>query len=269
MPESLYLLETRAARDCLCEACRKIVPKGTRHFRHDPFPAARLHRGLKVTHWCYNCIISSDPGPKEMVTQRIRIPITRVRPAAGSTELDLSDLPLWQPLLSSWVGIGSVLAAQLASNPDRLHELTPAQFEEFVCDRLYAMGLEPKQVGATNRKDGGVDVLFWPRRSCAFPFLGAAQIKHHRNPARKEGPGSVRDFAGVVAGHAFNAGLLVTNTSFTADARWFAQEKARLLRLRDFADLKRWLVSNFTDDAEWREIPRSIELCPGVVVKLG
>ncbi len=34
------------------------------------------------------------------------------------------------------------------------------------------------------------------------------------------------------------------------------------------SDLKRWIVSNFTDEAEWREIPVVIELSPGVTINL-
>jgi hypothetical protein len=68
--------------------------------------------------------------------------------------------------------------------------------------------------------------------------------------------------------HGFNAGLLVTNTAFTPDAEWFAREHARLLRLRGFSDIGRWLELDFSDDAEWREIPREIEVCPGVVIPI-
>jgi len=165
------------------------------------------------------------------------------------------------------VGIGAILAQKLAVQPSLIHRITPGEFEEFICERLFAMGLEPQRVGATNRRDGGVDVVFWPRYG-SFPFLGAAQMKHHRNPHAKQGPSVVRDFAGTIAGHSFNAGLLITNTSFSPDAKWFAKHHAKLLRLRDFSDIKRWLVCNFSDEAEWREIPSSIELCPGVHVKV-
>jgi hypothetical protein len=130
------------------------------------------------------------------------------------------------------------------------------------------MGFEPLRVGPTNRKDGGIDVVFWPRLSGAFPFLGAAQVKHHHDMSIKEGPATVRDFAGVIAGHEFNAGIIVTNTSFSPDAQWFARERAKLLRLRDFTDIRRWMFNNFSDEAEWREIPKSIELSPGIIVKI-
>ena len=114
----------------------------------------------------------------------------------------------------------------------------------------------------------GVDLLFWPRTTSTFPFLGAAQVKHHRNLNATERPATVREFSGTLAGHPFNAGLLVTNTSFSPDAKWFAREDAKLMKLRDCSDIRRWLLDDFTDEAEWREIPPSTELCPGVVARI-
>ena len=78
----------------------------------------------------------------------------------------------------------------------------------------------------------------------------------------------MRDFAGVMAGHPFNAGIIVTNTSFSPDAHWFARERAKLIRLREFEDIRRWMFDIFSDEAEWREMPPTLELCPGVVIKI-
>ena len=166
------------------------------------------------------------------------------------------------------VGIGAALSAALKKNPSLLHGLSPSEFEEFVCDRLSAMGLEPKRVGNTNRKDGGVDVVFWPKAAPAFPFVGAAQVKHHKRFSQHQGPDAVRDFAGVVAGHRFNAGLIVTNTVFTPDARWLADKFNGLLRLREYEDLVRWIRGEFGHLEEWREIPKTIELAPGIVIEI-
>jgi hypothetical protein len=63
--------------------------------------------------------------------------------------------------------------------------------------------------------------------------------------------------------------MLVTNTTFTADAEWFAREQAQLIRLRDFDDIGRWLQDSFSEQAEWREIPREIALGPGLVIPVG
>jgi hypothetical protein len=61
---------------------------------------------------------------------------------------------------------------------------------------------------------------------------------------------------------------LVTNTTFTPDARWFASKEPALVQLRDVQDLRRWLKGEFSRDAEWRDMPTGIELCPGVRVEL-
>jgi len=161
MPETLYLIETRARNDYTCSACRRRISRGTLYFRHDPFPAARMFRGQLTTHWCRECILASAPGPKELVTGRIRVPAVRVmNRSSSSVEKQLS---LLAPLQVQLVGIGPILSEQLAKEPSLLHRISPEEFEEFICDRLFAMGFEPRRVGATNRKDGGVDVVFWPR----------------------------------------------------------------------------------------------------------
>ncbi len=264
MGNTLWLLETRAKNDYRCPACGRQIVKGSVHFRHDPHPFARTRRGQKITHWCSDCIAGSSPGSKDAITRRIRVPALRVL----SRSLEGQNSERVELVRIEVISVGELLSAQLSIDPTLIHHLTPDQFEEFICDRLAAMGLVCKRVGATNRKDGGIDVVFWPRQKNAFPFLGAAQIKHHQDSSRKEGPASVREFQGVMGAYPINAGLIVTNTRFSPDASWFAKEHARLLRLRDFSDIRRWLLNDFTDEAEWRELPKTLELCPGVVVKI-
>jgi len=64
----------------------------------------------------------------------------------------------------------------------------------------------------------------------------------------------------------FNIGMIVTNTSFTPDAQWFADNNSRLLRLRDSKDLCRWMRHDFINEAEYREIPNEITVAPGVTI---
>src|SRR3712207_5997329 len=96
MPETLYLIETRARREYICPACRGRIIRGARHFRHDPHPYARLFRGQPTTHWCRECIIASDANPKEQTTGRIRVPTVRVMGQTAPTED--AQLSLWAPL---------------------------------------------------------------------------------------------------------------------------------------------------------------------------
>ena len=262
---TLYLLETRAAKTYQCSGCGGTIPRGAMHFRHDPHPMARRHRGEKYSHWCRKCVMATKPGPKEQVTRRLFVRRADIQPVHWS---DLVQLSLFDPVRIELVGVGRSLSERISGNPELVHSLSPEEFEEFICERLYAMGLEPKRIGNTFQADGGIDVVFWPRVSSSFPFLGAAQIKHHRSPKRREGPGTVREFVGSISGRPFSAGIIVTNTSFTPGAEWFARQQGGLIRLRGFEDICRWIENNFSADAEWRELPSSIELAPGVSVKI-
>jgi hypothetical protein len=160
------------------------------------------------------------------------------------------------------------LLQRLTNDFAEVYKLTPEQFEEFIAERFDAMGFHVERVGAYNKKDGGIDLIFLPKAQTLFPFVGAAQIKHHRSPLKYLGPRPIREFSAVLGANPFDVGVLVTNTTFTPDAEWFARNKAPLLRLRNGYDLRRWVASHFTDAEEWREIPTSIELCPGVVVPI-
>jgi len=261
---TLYLLETRAAKTYQCSGCGETIQRGTMHFRHDPYPMARLYRGEKYSHWCSKCVMATNPGPKQQVTHRLYVRRADIQPAHGS---DLVQLSLFDPVRIKLIGIGRSLSERISGNPTLIHSMSPEEFEEFICERLYAMGFEPRQIGKTFQADGGIDVVFWPRE-LSFPFLGAAQVKHHKSPKVREGPGIVREFVGSISGRHFSAGIIVTNTSFSPNAEWVAHQQGGLIRLRGFTDICRWLENNFSADAEWREIPSFIELAPGVSVKI-
>ena len=260
--KTLYLIEAKARNNYACERCSIPIPKGSTYFRHDPIAQARIHRGEQCRQWCKGCIGAAKGGTYDKLTHRHWIPEICVKNSSRDDEIREGLFALAQVQLYT---LPDLLLAELIGDPDRVHDLSPARFQEFVCDRLYAMGMEPKQVGNINQRDGGIDIVFWPRSG--FRFLGAAQVKHHRNRSVREGSPTVRDFTGAIGNLDFSVGILVTNTGFTPDAQWFAKERAKLVRLRDYHDIRRWIVGNFNDPSEWREIPEEIELCPGVVVK--
>ena len=151
----------------------------------------------------------------------------------------------------------------------RLRTLSPGAFEELVADRMYAMGLEVRLLGEANRADGGVDIVAWPREPVPFPFLLAAQVKHHRTN-RKTPVRDIREFHGVVssAGAPFHCGLIATNTFFTPEAQWFARSNQKLLRLRDVDDLARWMKDDFRDEVALREFPKAIQLTSTLSLEL-
>jgi transcriptional regulator with XRE-family HTH domain len=156
----------------------------------------------------------------------------------------------------------------LQEDPSRLRSLTPDQFERFTAERLDRMGYSVTLTGATNRKDGGIDLIAVPKLANLGSHVIAGQMKHHRGDQRT-GRDAVDRLLAWKDSY-FGVGLLVTNTTFTRDAVWAAQQErnARFLRLRDFTDLKRWLEDRFGEKDDWREIPDRIELAPGVVIEI-
>jgi restriction endonuclease Mrr len=156
----------------------------------------------------------------------------------------------------------------LIDDPNLLKKFSPAQFELFIADCLDRMGYNVELTGSTNASDGGIDLIAVPKTGPVSSFLLAGQVKHHSGN-QKVGINEVQRFANL-RGSKFSMGLLVTNTGFTKNALWEAalDKNKGFLRLRDFEDLKRWIMDNFWDVKEWREIPDSIELAPGINIKV-
>ena len=93
-------------------------------------------------------------------------------------------------------------------------------------------------------------------------------MKHHRAPNRSTGPDTIRNFRGALASYPVQFGVVVTNTTFTVDARWFADHQHGLVRLRDGEDLRKWINDEFVTDEFWRAVPAKIEICPGVEIEI-
>ena len=251
--ETDYLWMRRAARAYTCSYCGSAINRGDDYVRLAPFGPTR-QSGAPILYFCRSCSALAK----------------WIEPLTDEHQLLLPLAEHVKPTYIQLVDITSRLSTRILANPDELLRLSPPQFEELVLDRLCAMGFEAHQVGGgTFRRDGGIDIVFTPAKGYPFPFLGAVQVKHRRDPHNKVGPEPLRELLGSMAVHRFfAAGMIVTNTTFTPDAKDFATRCQPLLRLRDFQDLMRWVAENFTDDAEWREIPKRIELCDGISIDL-
>ncbi|HXS95943.1 MAG TPA: restriction endonuclease [Candidatus Limnocylindrales bacterium] len=166
------------------------------------------------------------------------------------------------------VDVSPELLRFLQEDPNRLRSLTPDEFERFTAQRLDRMGYNVTLTGASNRKDGGVDLIAVPKTPNVGSVVIAGQVKHHRGD-QKTGRDAVDRLLSWKDSY-FGVGLLVTNTSFTHDAVSTAQKErnARFLRLRDFTALKRWLEDRFGEEEDWREIPDRVELAPGIVIEI-
>jgi len=251
-----YFRTSRARNLYNCAECGAEIRRRELYFRDEPHPRARYFRGIQVRHLCSVCVLGEKDAARYQVKQ-LELPFE-------STSGGL----LYVPPRVELIDITPQLVRKLARAPDLLAELDPDRFEDVVVDRLEAMGFEVKRVGAsTYQRDGGIDAVAWPR-SLPYPFLLAVQVKHTRSAKRKVGPEPVRQLFGVLKARGFQAGMVVTNTTFTPDARWFAEQTPMLMQLRDNKDLRRWLRDEFLREYEWRSIPRSIQVCRGFAVSL-
>jgi transcriptional regulator with XRE-family HTH domain len=168
----------------------------------------------------------------------------------------------------SFLDVTPQLLDMFAHNPDELRNLSPDHFERVIAERIDRMGYDVQLTGRTNRRDGGIDLVAVPKVRTSGSFLMAAQIKHHRGECTTGRPDVDRLLAWKDS-H-FRVGLLVTNTTFSKDARWLADQanNKAFLRLRDFDDLKRWLRGEFGSEHDWRELPDFISLAPGITVRV-
>ncbi len=166
----------------------------------------------------------------------------------------------------SFLDVTPQLLVLLRDNPDELRNLSPERFEHVIAERIDRMGYDVQLTGATTRRDGGIDLIAVPKIKTVGSFLMAVQVKHHRTGRTTGRPEVDRLLAWKDS--PFRVGVMVTNTTFSQDARWLANQASNkaFVRLRDFEDLQRWLRDQFDSEFDWREIPDVISLAPGVTV---
>lgn len=269
----LYLRESKARRNYRCAICSSLIAPGNTYYRDEPFPMARLRGEAGIRKLCFSCVTKISFVGQAVTTYRTHTKSHTQIVVSPITDGNQLILPFSEEVVIHQthvrlINVTELLIERILNDYSEIYRIGSENFEYLVQDRLCAMGMETERIGHTFGKDGGVDIVFWPRPPFPMPFLGAVQLKHHRSPNIKTGPAAIREIAGVLHTQPFNFGIVVTNTSFTPDAKWFAEQERALIRLRDMNHLKRWIASNFTDDAEWREIPTVLELCPGVTVDL-
>lgn len=126
----------------------------------------------------------------------------------------------------------------LASNPKLLHGLEPRAFEELIAELLAREGLRVRLTPSC--RDGGRDIL-------AFADTPIGQHLYYVECKRyaSENPIDVRfvrQLYGVVEAERATAGLLVTTSRFTKDAKKFREIVSSRLSLREFSDVVSWIA---------------------------
>lgn len=143
------------------------------------------------------------------------------------------------------VGVTDELIRYLADNPSAIREMDPRKFEELVAE-LFARG--GWQVTLTPQtRDGGFD-LYAVRKSGLGSLLYLVECKR-LNPPSKVGIQVVQRLHGVVSSKKATAGVVVTTTDYSLDAKkWVTQETLQhRISLEAYFDLLRWMRSGRVD----------------------
>ncbi|NOQ45543.1 MAG: hypothetical protein GQ559_02535 [Desulfobulbaceae bacterium] len=125
----------------------------------------------------------------------------------------------------------------LKAHPEKLYEMSPRKFEEFVASLLKDMGFDVELTQAT--RDGGRDIIAHVRNAVTS-YLTHIECKRYAAD-NKVGVGIIREVIGVHHIHQATKSIIVTTSFFSADALKEAEKMDNQLDLKDFNDIKVWL----------------------------
>ena len=127
------------------------------------------------------------------------------------------------------------LLKRVKMNPAIIDELSPREFEEMVCDFFDAKGYKVNLTGQT--RDGGKDIIV-TQKSLLGDYVVYVECKKYDkdNPVRVK---LVRELYGTVMADNVTAGMMVTTSYYTRDAKQFRETVKNRMTLMEYEDLIR------------------------------
>lgn len=153
-----------------------------------------------------------------------------------SPELLIPEKPeiiIPKPIVEDISTINTSLLSKIAQNPKLLHECSPREFEELVCEMLDKKGYKVNLTSQT--KDGGKDIII-VENNLLGSFLIYVECKHC-SPERPIGVNLVRELYGTISADEATAGLLITSSYFSKDAINFKNKVKHRISLMDYIQL--------------------------------
>lgn len=145
---------------------------------------------------------------------------------------------------------GKELIRYIAESPGRIFQMSPRNFEEFVGELFYADGFEVELTPQT--RDGGCDLIVSQTDVLGISREYVVECKQY-SQENKIGLDIIQRLVGVAVNRDAYAGLVVTTSTFTADARKCALKSKLQIELKDYHSLLEWIKRHgFTFDAAWR-----------------
>jgi DNA-binding transcriptional regulator/RsmH inhibitor MraZ len=151
--------------------------------------------------------------------------------------LDLSRDPRQREAAVRLRRTSNDLLTEFAERPDLLHGLPARRFEELVAELFARQGFTVTLTQKT--RDGGAD-LYLVEHSAIGKTLTVVECKRYA-PHRRVGVSVVRQLIGVVEAKRATAGLLVTTSTFSRDAKELGADFQFRIGLQDYDLLKHQL----------------------------
>ena len=125
------------------------------------------------------------------------------------------------------------LLDKVAFRPEILYEITPRQFEELVCELFERKGYNVRLTKQT--RDGGKDIIIL-NNSILGDLMIYAECKRYsqKHPVNV---GLVRELYGTIEADRATAGIMVTTSYFSKDARRFQEKIKGRMNLIDYSEL--------------------------------
>lgn len=122
-------------------------------------------------------------------------------------------------------------------NSENVYNLSSREFEELVAEVFMRQGYSVEVTPAT--RDGGCDIIA-TRNIGGLPFMLLIECKRY-GKNNHVGVQLVRSLLGVQTDRKANKAVLVTSSSFSRDAKKFAERQQHLISLVDFDELLRMM----------------------------
>jgi restriction system protein len=129
------------------------------------------------------------------------------------------------------------LIRYFAKHPEKMREMPPRKFEEFIADLFAKEGHKVELTKVT--RDGGRDILVFPESSLGR-HLHLIECKRYAD-SKPINVSLVRSLYGVVEQERATAGMLVTTTHFTPPAIQFIDSLKNRLAKKDYDDVVKWI----------------------------
>lgn len=152
-------------------------------------------------------------------------------------KFEISEPEIITSIRPSIISANDYVIEKLRNQPDSIFSLEPRKFEELLAELLTDMGWEIELTKAT--RDGGKDMLAYLDTDLGRILCLVEAKRYSKN--HTVGVGLVRNLYGTLCDYQANSAMLITTSSFSADARKFQQRHEYQLKLRDYGDVVQWI----------------------------